>query len=185
MSRVLTIPQPGVMNKALFATTDLANQSEHWRESRDGDPIGFELYQRHYSAHRYAGPPRQALFVGPGEKLVLISHDDQALFVWRRFIDRSGQSGVNCAVFRNEGKTLSSVLVLAAEQFAWARWPGQRLYTYVNAGRIRSSNPGCCFKKAGWKVCGTTKGGHGRSPLVILEHLPPGGAELVNAEVSG
>jgi hypothetical protein len=29
----------------------------------------------------------------------------------------------------------------------------------VNPEKIRSVNPGCCFKKAGWKQCGITKGG--------------------------
>lgn len=150
---------------ALFSTADLSPASAHWRVSRDGDPIGYELYQRHYSAPKYR-TQRQALFVGPGEKLVLIGHDDRAVFVWRRFIDASGQTGVNCAVFRNEGGALSSVLIGEAEVFAWSRWPGARLYTYVNPDRIRSSNPGCCFKKAGWSSCGRTKGG-----LLILEHL--------------
>lgn len=155
---------------ALFSTEAISAESAYWRESRDGDPIGYELYQRHYSAPRYAGRQRQALFVGPGEKTVLIGHDDRALFVWRRFIDASGQLGVNCAVFRNESQVLSSLLITDAETFAWARWPGERLYTYVNPHRIRSSNPGCCFRKAGWQTCGTTKGGHGKRPLLILEH---------------
>jgi hypothetical protein len=30
--------------------------------------------------------------------------DADALFVWRKFIDDSGQQGVNCAVFRNESR---------------------------------------------------------------------------------
>lgn len=161
------------MMAALFGTGALAPTSKHWRLARDGDAIGYELYQRHYSAPRYR-TQRQALFVGPGEKLVLISHDDQALFVWRRFIDASGQVGVNCSVFRNEGPTLSSLLIADAETFAWMRWPGERLYTYVNAGKVRSSNPGCCFKKAGWTTCGMTKGG-----LLVLERRPTPGPTAV------
>jgi hypothetical protein len=91
--------------------------------------------------------------------------DSRAIFVWRRFIPDDGQQGVNCAVFRNEGyPVLSSVLIREACELAWQRWPGERLYTYVNPRRIKSTNPGCCFKAAGWKRCGVSKGG-----LVILE----------------
>lgn len=77
------------------------------------------------------------------------------------------QYGICCAIFRNESPILSSTLILEAEQHAWARWPGQRLYTYVNGAAIRSTNPGYCYLKAGWSKCGATKSG-----LVILEKLP-------------
>ena len=83
--------------------------------------------------------------------MVLMTLDCDALFVWRKFIDDSGERGVNCAVFRNEGPILSSTLILEAEQLAWGRWPGERLYTYVDARKIRSTNPGYCFLMAGWR----------------------------------
>lgn len=144
-----------------------------WRYAIDGDHAGRELYRRHYSARQYRDGRRPRLFVGPGEKLVLVTHDGRALFVWRRFNDDSGQQGVNCAVFRNEGHALrSSELIREADAVAWDRWPGERLYTYVDPGAIRSSNPGYCFKVAGWRWCGRTKGGHGRPVLDILECRP-------------
>lgn len=145
---------------------------ENWYPILDGDPRGFDLMKRHYSFHPYTDGRRQDpsyrnryKFVGPGERIVLLTVDCSALFVWKKFIDASGQKGINCAVFRNESNILSSTLILEAEQLAWTRWPNeQRLYTYVSPKRIRSINPGCCFKKAGWRVCGKTKNG-----LVILE----------------
>jgi hypothetical protein len=106
------------------------------------------------------------LIVGPGEKIVLLTVDCDALFIWRKFIDKSGQTGINCAVFHNEGELLSSELIREAAQIAWQRWPGQRLYTYVNSSKVKSVNPGYCFKMAGWNICGKTKSG-----LVILEKL--------------
>lgn len=151
---------------ALFSTSTMTG-SRYWRESRDGNPVGLSIYRRHYSRYVYRDGRDPALFVGPGEKTVLLSHDDDALFVWRKFIDGSGQQGINCAVFRNESRHLSSELILDAEWWASSRWPGERMYTYVNAARVRSSNPGYCFKRAGWVVCGTTKGG-----LLILEKVP-------------
>jgi hypothetical protein len=75
---------------------------------------------------------------------------------------------LNGAVFRNESPILSSVLIREACELAWRRWPGARLYTYVDARRVRSPNPGCCFKAAGWRACGKTK----CRRLLILESLP-------------
>jgi len=151
---------------------------EVWEAVRDGDPRAFALFERHYSCHRYQdgrrarpGYRNRCLFVGPGEKLVLLTPDARALFVWRRFVSRDAQVGVNCALFRNEGAFAgalrSSALIRAAEDLAWARWPGQRLYTYVNPRVVRSSNPGCCFRAAGWRRCGVTK----VNRLLVLEKL--------------
>lgn len=157
---------------ALFDTTDLSAGSDSWRIARDGDRIGALLYGRHYSARAYRDRRPRSLFVGPGEKLVLISHDDQALFVWRKFRDDSGQQGVNCAVFRNESCRRSSNLITEADHLADSRWPGERHYTYVSPSKVRSTNPGYCFQVAGWSKCGWTKGGHGRERLLILERGP-------------
>ena len=145
-----------------------------WLPITDGDPRGYALFSRHYTAtnhprRRDPSNPSRFQFVGPGEKMVLLLADCRALFVWRRFIDDSGQRGVNCAVFRNESAELSSHLILEAEQLAWQRWPGERLYTYVDSRKVRSSNPGYCFKAAGWQACGFTK----VRGLLILEKYPP------------
>lgn len=140
---------------------------DQWHEYKDGNAAGLELYNRHYSAYQYADGRERKLFCGPGEKTVLLTSKRDALFVWRRFVDDSGQQGINCAVFRNEGDARSSDLIREAMAIAWKRWPGERLYTYVDATKIRSNNPGYCFIKAGWRHCGKTKGG-----LVILEAMP-------------
>lgn len=139
-----------------------------WLVARDGDETGRALFHRHYSYRPYADGRRPKLYVGPGEKLVLLTPCARALFVWRRFRNDDGQAGVNCAIFRNEGAGLSSDLIRAADDAAWERWPGERLYTYVNPRSIRSTNPGFCFLMAGWRRCGVTK--HRR--LLILEALP-------------
>ena len=136
-----------------------------WIMVRDGDDSARTIFDRHYSRYRYADGRKPMLFVGPGEKLVLLRHDARALFVWRRFISADGQDGINCAIFRNEGDELSSQLIREADALADARWPGERHYTYVAPKRIRSSNPGYCFKQAGWRTCGVTK----HNKLVVLE----------------
>lgn len=91
----------------------------------------------------------------------------EAVFAWRKFIDDSGQRGVNCAVFRNESPHRSSDMIREAMSLAWQRWPGDRLFTMVNSAKIRSTNPGYCFLMAGWRKCGYTKGG-----LLVLEAHP-------------
>lgn len=137
-----------------------------WWLTKDSDLDCVELYERHYSRYRYADGRQRAKdqFVGPGEKVVLRTEHADALFVWRVFIDDSGQDGINCAVFRNEGSTRSSLLVGQADAIADHVWPGERHYTYVRAEAVRSANPGYCFLAAGWRRCGRTKGG-----LHILE----------------
>src|SRR5690606_11141838 len=66
-------------------------------------------------------------------------------FVWRN------------AVFRNLGPHLSSDLIRAALPATYAAWierygalPPERLRTEVDTRRVRSSNPGYCYKCAGW-----------------------------------
>lgn len=112
------------------------------------------------------------MFVGPGAKLVLITEQADALFVWRKFISGDGQTGVNCAVFRNESATLASLLILEAEDVARAKFGNERLFTYVNPRKIqRSRTPGRCFLKAGWKTVGITK--WNRLLILAKEPAPP------------
>jgi hypothetical protein len=141
-------------------------QACFWVEVRDGDKDAFKLYLRHYSARHYRGRQRKhSLFVGPGEKQVLMAPDCTALFVWRKFRSKDHQQGINCAVFRNESDQLSSELIIEAEAWAIARWGAQRAYTYINPRKVKSPHPGYCFKCAGWKSAGRTK----KLKLVILE----------------
>ena len=146
----------------------LASVSDHWLMTKDGDPWAYEMSRRHYSARRYR-QKRQRLFVGPGRKLVLLSSDGLAIFAWRPFLDDCypRQNGHNCAIFRNEGRMLSSMLVMEAVQVVLSAWGNDRCYTLINPSKIKSHNPGCCFKKAGWKSAGVSKTGK-----VILEFLP-------------
>lgn len=130
-----------------------------WYSIKDGDARGYDLMTRHYTFRQYAdnrrsdpGYRNRHLFVGPGEKVVLMTPDCKALFVWRKFIDDSGQEGINCAVFRNEGPYRSSDLIKMAMAIAWEKWPGERLYTYVDPKQVESGLPGYCFFCARWRM---------------------------------
>ena len=143
----------------------LFSDRQVWREVRDADPSAVDIFSRHYSYRRYLDGRKRRHFVGPGEKMVLLTPLADALFVWRKFRSLDDQTGINCAIFRNESPAIASDLIVAAMTLADARWPGERLYTYVNTRKIFSSNPGYCFLRAGWRKCGWTK----RNRLLILE----------------
>jgi len=117
-----------------------------------------QLADRHYS-RRTVGAKQ---FCYSGRKLVLRNTEGTVLFVWiypRPEMRMDDQTGYNCAVFRNESSRLSSDIILEAEQFAIQKWGPNRFYTYVDPKKIQSSNPGYCFKMAGWKYLRTSKGG--------------------------
>ena len=144
-----------------------------WIEVKDGNDTGRAIFDRHYSRYRYKDGRKPLLYLGPGEKMVLLRPNADALCAWRKFISRDGQAGVNCAIYRNESGEIASKMLLEAEALAWKRWPGERLYTYVDPLElpvvIRASRPtwGHCFYQAGWRFCGLTK-----ARLHILEKRP-------------
>lgn len=134
-----------------------------WCLSYDGNPYARILADRHYSRKTKGAK----LFCGPGEKMVLMTADKKAVFVWRKCKYRlDKQQGIECTMFRNEGQELSSELIREACKWAWMRWPRQRLFTYVKDSAIKSTNPGYCFLKADWNKCGRNKFGQ----LTILEN---------------
>jgi hypothetical protein len=137
-----------------------------WLELRDGDDSCRAIFDRHYSRIVYRDGRRPKLFVGPGEKQVLMLADGRGLFVWRKFRSDDGQVGVNCAVFRHENSgELASLLIQRAMARAWDRWPGERFYTYVDPAKVRPTMMrgypvwGFCFYRAGWKFAGVSKSG--------------------------
>lgn len=129
----------------------------------DGNDTARALFDRHYSRTRYADGRRPRLFVGPGEKLVAVTPDADAVVAWRKFISGDGQTGVNCAIFRNESPEKATTLLRSAMALAWDRWPGERLYTYVNPRKVRPTLVrgvpvfGWCFWRCGWSFVGVTQ----------------------------
>lgn len=138
---------------------------EGWIVVRDGDASCRAIFDRHYSRYLYADGRRPKLFMGPGEKMALLRADGRALFAWRKFLDDSGQKGINCAIYRNEGDELGEALILEAEVPARSRWPGERFYTYVDPRKVKPKMTrgrpvwGLVFYRAGWHFVGLTKGG--------------------------
>lgn len=122
-----------------------------YRAVNDGDAGARALVNRHYS-RRWRGKVGADRFIGPGRKLVLMGVDGDWLYIFRQSLLRlDGQTGVECLLFRNEGNLTSSDIILLADA-AWDRIHGPtRKYTYVNPKLVKSTNPGYCFLKAGYK----------------------------------
>lgn len=158
----------------MSVTAQLMLPISTWVWIKDGDDHARSVFDRHYSRYHYKDGRKPKLFVGPGQKIVLVTPCRRALFVWRKFINGDGQDGVNCAVFRNEGAGLSSALIRAADAVADERWPGERHYTYVNPRKVESVNPGFCFIMAGWRARGFTK----KRKLLILERPAAAGRRI-------
>ena len=115
------------------------------------------LADRHYS-RRTVGA-RQFLY--SGRKLVLRDTPGLVLFAWvypDPAMRMDGQTGYNCAIFRNESSRRASDIILEAEAAAVAKWGVNRLYTYVDPARTRTIKRrgkrivGACFLAAGWKL---------------------------------
>lgn len=140
---------------------------EHWQLALRNkyDPIGVQLVRGHYSRRR----PDSPQFMPPGETIVLVSRDWRAVWGWWRPHPRSGVKAMNgrdgwtCSVFANHGGILSSELVLEAELALYvlesagetaAPCGPDGMMTYVHPKKIRSRNPGYCFKRAGWRKIG-------------------------------
>ena len=106
----------------------------NWVETLDGDGFARLLADKHYSRKS----KEAHLFVGPGEKMVLVTLNYDALFVWRwAKLREDNQTGIECSLFRNESDILSSELIKEAMSWAWRRWPGPARSSA--AGPARSS----------------------------------------------
>jgi hypothetical protein len=135
---------------------------EMWQRVTKFDPRAVILADRHYSRRKIGS--RQ--FMPPGETVILLSDDAMAVFGWWRPHPASGIKAMNgldgwtCTIFRNESNELSSKMILAAEQYLLNLGVSigkSGFITYVYDKKIRSSNPGFCFKMAGYKVTGRSK----------------------------
>jgi hypothetical protein len=126
-----------------------------------------QLADKHYSRQK----PGTNQFMPPGKTMVLRSAAGDVVFGWLWQQKRDdGQAGYNCSIFRNESPRLSSEIILEAEKRVVAEWGANRGFTYIDPKRISNkSNPGYCFKVAGWKFVKQTPSG-----LHLLEKLQLG-----------
>jgi len=127
-----------------------------WQVRGKNDPAACALADRHYSRRRpgsgQVGPPgRKLVLVTPCERAVWLSHWPYA------HLAMDGLDAWRCTIFRNEapGELLSSNLIVAAMALTASLWhsrPADGWLTWVDRTKVRSPNPGYCFKQAGWTL---------------------------------
>lgn len=135
-----------------------------WTRVKKADRRAVALADRHYSRRKVGSPQ----FMPPGQTIVLLDDAATAVWGWWRPDPSSGIQAMNgldgwtCTIFRNEGRWLSSCLVLDAEIGLIWQAPDigpDGMLTYVWDKKVASSNPGYCFKVAGWEAIGRSKDG--------------------------
>jgi hypothetical protein len=130
-----------------------------WLRTTKFDQVGARLADGHYS-RRTVGSPQ---FMPPGQTIVLVSQDRQDLFGWWRPDPKSGIVAMNkldgwtCTIFRRtrtEGASASEMILAAELEIARGGYGcgPDGMLTYVWDRKVRSVNPGYCFKRAGWRV---------------------------------
>lgn len=144
-----------------------------WTISWRADPAARAIADRHYNRQRHGAPQ----FVPPGRCLVLVTRGATALWVtsWplAEYTQHAWGGAWMCSAFRNEAPEahLSSALIVeavAATRAHFGEPPPLGMVTFVDPRKTRPKrDPGRCFRRAGFRHVGWTKGG-----LVALQ-LPP------------
>lgn len=143
-----------------------------WARTTKGDPIICALADRHYPRRK-----KGATQTGqPGRLLALRTVDGDAFWItsWPKFVTHRFGATWTCSKFRNEAGrvNLSSELILegmAATRAHFGEPPAAGFLTFVDPEEVRTKrDPGRCFLRAGFDYIGTTPGGHGRPPLLVL-----------------
>jgi hypothetical protein len=152
-----------------------------WVLSSSSDPVALAVVDgtgrfADHGPHYSRRTPGSRTFTGVGQEIVLVTEDGTA--VWACVRQRTpaargtgasrGREGKTDnttryiwrnMLFRNLGPHRSSELIRAALERTYQEWirrygelPTERLRTEIDVKAVRSSNPGYCYKIAGWEV---------------------------------
>ena len=157
--------------------------AQYWMRSNRADPAALPLADRHYSRQK----PGTLQFVPPGRCIVLLTPTANALWVssWplAEYVRHTWAGAWLCSLFRNESIILSSLLVeeaVAVTRYVWGEPPALGMVTFIDPTKVRRKRDwGRCYRKAGWRPCGETKGG--LTALQILPDAMPPPAMPINA----
>lgn len=135
----------------------------NWFLSHRADPRALPLADRHYNRQKIGSPQ----FVPPGRCIVLLTESADALWVtswpFAEYVKHAWPGAWVNSLFRNESSILSSLLIreaVAATAAIWGNPPPFGMVTFIDCGQVRRKRDfGRCYRKAGFTVAGTTKGG--------------------------
>jgi hypothetical protein len=156
----------------------------NWYLSDRGNARAAQIADRHYNRQNIGSPQ----FVPPGRCLVLLTEQADALWVtswpFAEYVKHAWAGAWMCSCYRNESTHLSSELIteaVAATRWFYGNPPPLGFVTFVNTSKIKSVNPGYCYKMAGWIHVGHTQGGLVAlqlKPQDMTSAAPPNGAQL-------
>jgi hypothetical protein len=151
-----------------------------WEMSSSSDPRALAVVDglgrlRRYGPHYSRRTPGSKTFTGVGQEIVLVHSSGRA--VWAVVRQRTpsrrgsglsrGRAGLTDAttyvwrnmVFRNLYAGVASDLIVEATERTYEEWqrrygemPHERLRTEVDIRKVRSGDPGRCYRLAGWEM---------------------------------
>jgi hypothetical protein len=142
-----------------------------WFRSHRADPDVVPLADRHYNRQKVGAPQ----FAPPGRCVVFKTHAVDAFWItswpFAEYVKHAWAGAWINSAFRNEGPLLSSEMIRAAVSCTRALYgdaPPLGMITFVDAGKVKHKrDPGRCYKRAGFRHVGFTKGG-----LLAFQLLP-------------
>lgn len=156
-----------------------------WRLSNRADTGALPIADRHYNRQKIGSPQ----FVPPGRCMVLLASTGSALWVtswpFAEYTKHAWGGAWMNSCFRNEGAGLSSELIrdavaitrwFSTQEPTWRTQPEPTLgmVTFVDASKVRHKrDPGRCYRKAGFRHVGFTKGGLWAFQLLPQDMPPP------------
>lgn len=146
------------------------------------DTEALPLADRHYNRRKVGSPQ----FVPPGRCVVLKTTCRRALWTtswpFAEYVRHAWLGAWVNSIFRNEGAGLSSELIreaVAATRDCWPAVPALGMVTFVDASKTRRKrDPGRCYRKAGFRHVGFTKGGLWVFQMLLCEMPEPCAAIL-------
>lgn len=142
-----------------------------WLVSHRFDAQVLPLADRHYNRRKIGSPQ----FVPPGRCLVFKTADLRAVWTtswpFARYVRHAWAGAWVNSIFRTEGAGLASELIreaVAATRSCWPVVPELGMVSFIDASKVRHKrDPGRCYRKAGFRHVGFTKGG-----LWVFQMLP-------------
>jgi hypothetical protein len=149
--------------------------------------IGRPLADRHYNRQSIGS----AQFVPPGRCFVLVTPTADALWVtsWPivKYVKHEWAGAWINSLFRREPTCpeVASALIRDAVAATLTKWPAPPdlgLVTFVDPAQVRHKrDPGRCYRKAGFRLVGATKGGLLAWQMLPSEMPPPAAPYVMQA----